>query len=183
MIDETLGRTGRHMSDLSALAVCVGPGSYTGLRIGVALAKGMALARDLPLIPASSLDIVAASHQPDDRRLIATVPAGRRRLIWARYAGDGAGWRVQGEAKLGDWDALLAESPAGCVIGGEIEPSGLRRLRTAMDAGLEIEVAAAARRLRRASVLADLAWTRLRDKGAAHFGADRVVPIYMKSPG
>jgi tRNA threonylcarbamoyladenosine biosynthesis protein TsaB len=54
-------RTGVSAGDLSAIAVAIGPGSYTGLRVGLALAKGMALGQNLPLIGVPTLDIVAAA--------------------------------------------------------------------------------------------------------------------------
>ena len=53
------------LSDLTALAVVAGPGSYTGVRIGVSMAKGLAAAHDLPLIGVTTLDVLAAGHSPN----------------------------------------------------------------------------------------------------------------------
>ena len=183
LIDDLMARVDVAYDDLTALAVCVGPGSYTGLRIGVALAKGMALARELPLIPASSLDIIAFSHKPTSSHFAATVPAGRGRVIWRLYARDGESWRAVGEAKLDDYEALLADCPAGCIVCGEMDDDGLRRLSTAIADGHGIKIAAPSDRLRRAAYLADLAWERLGEQGASHFPAREAKPIYMKAPG
>src|SRR3712207_4880696 len=57
---------------LTALAVCIGPGTYTGLRIGVSLAKGMAGAKKLPLIGLTTMEILAAA-QPRAEGVLATV--------------------------------------------------------------------------------------------------------------
>ena len=64
MIEQLLQQTGLQAADLTALAVAVGPGSYTGLRIGVALAKGLAAVDDLPLVPLTTLEIVLEAHAP-----------------------------------------------------------------------------------------------------------------------
>src|SRR5579871_1377162 len=72
-------------SQLTALAVSLGPGSYTGLRIGVALAKGMAAAHHLPLVGISTLDILASEQPQTPGALILVLPAGRGRVVTARY--------------------------------------------------------------------------------------------------
>lgn len=59
LIDRALSETGHTVSDLAAVAVCAGPGSYTGLRIGVSTAKGLCHAKNLPLIAVNSLEIQA----------------------------------------------------------------------------------------------------------------------------
>ena len=69
MIKQIMERTGVTGDELTGLAVSVGPGSYTGLRIGVALAKGMAAARGLPLVPVTTLDTLAAGQGEAERSL------------------------------------------------------------------------------------------------------------------
>jgi tRNA threonylcarbamoyladenosine biosynthesis protein TsaB len=59
MIDKVLNRSGFSSRDLNAVAVSAGPGSYTGLRIGVATAKGICYALNLPLISVNSLELMA----------------------------------------------------------------------------------------------------------------------------
>lgn len=61
MVSAALEFLGWHASSLDALAVTLGPGSFTGLRIGMALAKGISLAGDIPIIPIRTLDALAHS--------------------------------------------------------------------------------------------------------------------------
>lgn len=59
-VDALLRQAGAHPSDLEGLAVGIGPGSFTGTRIGLAVARGLALARDLPAAGVSTLDALVA---------------------------------------------------------------------------------------------------------------------------
>jgi len=79
---EQLGLGTEH---LSGVTVTRGPGSFTGLRVGIAVAKGLALARGLPLIGVPTLDGVAAAQGRDRRRLCAVLQAGRGRVCGATY--------------------------------------------------------------------------------------------------
>jgi tRNA threonylcarbamoyladenosine biosynthesis protein TsaB len=64
MIDDCLKQVNRSPKELKAIAVSAGPGSYTGLRIGVATAKGLCFGLGAPLIAVNSLDLLAAQIQP-----------------------------------------------------------------------------------------------------------------------
>ncbi|HEX2324992.1 MAG TPA: tRNA (adenosine(37)-N6)-threonylcarbamoyltransferase complex dimerization subunit type 1 TsaB, partial [Chloroflexota bacterium] len=78
-------RAGISAADLDAVAVSAGPGSYTGLRVGFSLAKGMALARGLPVVAIPTLEAVAFQHRDAAARLCAVVDAGRGQLYVARF--------------------------------------------------------------------------------------------------
>ena len=142
-------------ADLTAVAVCIGPGSYTGVRIGVALAKGIAVARQLPLIGVPTLDILAAAQPPDDRPLLAVFAAGRQRAGFARYRWGDAGWRADSEVAMGTWAELFTQIDEPVLLVGEIETASL-------PANTQITIPAPALHVRRAGFLADLAWARLR---------------------
>lgn len=80
MIDELLKRCDKSAKDLSAVAVSAGPGSYTGLRIGVATAKGMCFALNIPLIAINTLESMVAqitTHYPDDVLFCPMIDARR----------------------------------------------------------------------------------------------------------
>ena len=140
---------------LTAVAVCIGPGSYTGVRIGVALAKGMAIARQLPLIGIPTLDILVAALPADERPLYAVFAAGRQRAGFARYRWGEAGWSADTEVTMGTWAELFAQIDEPALLVGEIETAEL-------PTHTHLAIPAPARHLRRAGFLADLAWARLR---------------------
>ena len=73
------------MSDVALVAVCRGPGSFTGLRIGVALAKSIAQALDLPIVGVSSYDVVDEGRATGVRR--AALVEGKRDFFYARVTG------------------------------------------------------------------------------------------------
>jgi tRNA threonylcarbamoyladenosine biosynthesis protein TsaB len=74
-IAELLKRQKRTVTELSAIAVIEGPGSYTGLRVGMATAKGLCYALQIPLITESSLKAMAASLLIDKEFISATISA------------------------------------------------------------------------------------------------------------
>ena len=183
-IDDTMMQTGIRKEDLTALAVSVGPGSYTGVRIGVALAKGMAAPFNLPLAPVTTLETVVAA-QPrhrDDLPLVAAVSAGRQRVIWAEYRRVDEAWVERRAPQISNWEEILAHFACPIRVSGEVSSTGLATIELAQEAGAVIELAPAAERLRRAGFLADIAWRRLRAGGMNAFPAEKVAPVYLKRP-
>ena len=71
------------ISDVDEVVVGMGPGPFTGLRVGIAFAQSFALARQIPVRGVCSLDAIAAQIQKDD--FIITVDARRKEVYWARY--------------------------------------------------------------------------------------------------
>jgi tRNA threonylcarbamoyladenosine biosynthesis protein TsaB len=95
MIAKVMADAGVARGDLGAVAVGVGPGPYTGLRVGVVTARVLGSVLGLPVHGVCSLDVIAASVGPGREFLVAT-DARRREVYWARY--DAAGRRVAGPA-------------------------------------------------------------------------------------
>lgn len=170
---------------LTALAVAQGPGSYTGLRIGIALAKGIAAARNLPLVGVATPDILAEAHPAATRaRLIAAVDAGRGRIIAATYRWRKSAWNCTDEPQLTNWSALLASlESASYIVTGEIDAAA-HALLAAPPEGVELQIAAAALRARRAGFLAEAAQRRLALSAnpAEEFAAARLLPVYLQTP-
>lgn len=84
-VRDLLDRTGVTLDDVEAIAVGSGPGSFTGLRIGAALAKGLCFARGLPLYAYSSLSAIVAGL-PIEGRICAMIDARGGRVFAATYA-------------------------------------------------------------------------------------------------
>lgn len=90
-IEEVLNQGGVKFSDLDAVAVSEGPGSYTGLRIGVSSAKGMAYALKIPLIAVNTLQAMANSFLSGEEKslLIPMIDARRMEVFCAGFDGNG----------------------------------------------------------------------------------------------
>jgi len=73
---------------LDAVAVCEGPGSYTGLRIGVSLAKGLCYGLDIPLIAIPALKVMATRFSPSSSCLCPMIDARRMEVYFALYDGN-----------------------------------------------------------------------------------------------
>ncbi|MEE8390270.1 MAG: tRNA (adenosine(37)-N6)-threonylcarbamoyltransferase complex dimerization subunit type 1 TsaB [Anaerolineae bacterium] len=160
---------------LSGVAVTRGPGSFTGLRVGIAVAKGLALARGLPLVGVPTLDVVAAAQGRDRRPLCAVLQAGRKRICVATYRWRHGEWHVHQEPRLRTWSDLLKEITSPTLFCGEIDPVGSDALATLGELAVLLPAAA---RLRRASFLAELAWQRL-NRGATDDPAT-LTPLYLQ---
>ncbi len=81
-IDELLKITGKKISDLEAIAVTIGPGSYTGLRVGLASAKGICYAMKIPLITESTLKVMAAAVNTTEAELLCPMIDARRMEVF-----------------------------------------------------------------------------------------------------
>jgi len=110
---------------LAAIAICVGPGGYSGLRAGIATLQGMALALDVPLAGISRLEAdawpqlrVAETARP----VVAVHNAGRAGVAWAAYScpADGGAPVVLVEPSITTLDECVRLAPAGAVWCGEL---------------------------------------------------------------
>ncbi|MBE2234927.1 MAG: tRNA (adenosine(37)-N6)-threonylcarbamoyltransferase complex dimerization subunit type 1 TsaB [Anaerolinea sp.] len=176
-------------ASLSALAVSLGPGSFTGVRVALSLAKGMALAHGLPLIGIPTLDATAYPHLGDTLPVGAVVQAGRGRVLWSIYqAGpaDGGrravtlgGWRGSSTPiALSEHAGLAAAIHRPLRLVGELTPE-LRALLAAQAGDLAL-LAGPAAGTRRAGCLAELAW--LRWQAGDVDDPASLSPIYLHEP-
>ncbi|MCA9872014.1 MAG: tRNA (adenosine(37)-N6)-threonylcarbamoyltransferase complex dimerization subunit type 1 TsaB, partial [Anaerolineales bacterium] len=116
-------RVGVTPSDWKGIAVAVGPGSYTGLRVGLALAKGLALANRIPLIGVPTLDIVAASVHQYPQQLLVAAAAGRSRVCAAVYEWHSrGGWQARRPPVIDSWENILSGLSKPTLFVGEITP-------------------------------------------------------------
>jgi tRNA threonylcarbamoyladenosine biosynthesis protein TsaB len=80
-VDEVLGRAGMAAVDLDAVAVALGPGRFSGLRVGLATAKGLAAVTGVPVVPVGTLPALAESVRPREG-LVATLLDARRGEVY-----------------------------------------------------------------------------------------------------
>jgi len=157
-IAETLARAGKQIGDITLLAVATGPGSFTGLRIGMAVAKGIALANHLPIIGIPTLNIVAES-QPTSAGipLAAVIQAGRGRLAVGWYAVIDGQWQLKPPIEIMDALKLTRLIDEPTLVCGELSEEQQRTLARKYK---NVILASPAHSLRRPSLLAELAWRR-----------------------
>ena len=89
MLKEMLHISGESLDDIDAIAVSAGPGSFTGLRIGAATAKGLALAKDIPIIKISSLEALMYELASDSHDVICPIMDARRGQVYCAAWRDG----------------------------------------------------------------------------------------------
>lgn len=88
-IDEAVAEAGINYTDLKAIAVSKGPGSYTGLRIGVSAAKGLCYALGIPLIAVDTLEVLASQVEADSGTIIPMIDARRMEAYCACFDATG----------------------------------------------------------------------------------------------
>ncbi len=170
------------LDHVGAIGVATGPGSFTGLRIGLSLAKGLAMVRGMSVIGVPTLDGLAQALAWQPLPIWAVLHAGRGRyaaapyLVRAAQAERAADYLVADGAHLAAAVArrLTETGEPGAVVCGEVDAP----LRSAL-AGLgeRVVVPGAALSLRRAAYLAGVAWHRWQAQAASDF--DSLVPYYI----
>lgn len=169
VIGSALGAAGLDFADLGAVAVATGPGSFTGIRVGVAAARGLALTLKIPAIGVTTLEAIAAETRDafPGRAVLAALDAGREEIHAALYDEKGAAMRepfvtdVAGAAAIAtDKKAVLAGSAVAMIAAAaapvlfDFGPSG-----ATADIGVYARVAVA--------------------KGPS---AERPKPVYLRGP-
>jgi tRNA threonylcarbamoyladenosine biosynthesis protein TsaB len=117
MIDRLLADTGVTPDELDGIAVSIGPGSFTGLRVGLSAAKGYAAAWQIPVIPVETLAALAQPVLQRGRRIIAGVGTRNRLLYAATYRWSQKGPKREGEIYFGEPGKLPAAAHDVLCIG------------------------------------------------------------------
>lgn len=162
---------------LTGLAVAIGPGSFTGLRIGLSVAKGFAIGLKIPLVGIPTLDVLAYAHAPRGLPIWAIIQAGRGRICAVFYPREGSPPHPA-DYLLTTLAELEIEGEEPLLFCGEIDPKGAELLRQRV--GERAVIASPSASLRRAGYLADLAWERLQ-RGESDDLAT-LSPIYLHRP-
>ena len=163
------------IDQLTGLGVSIGPGSFTGVRVGVAAAKGIAIARDLPIVGIQTPDILAYAQRWAKPPLVVVVRAGRGRWIAARYLRTRTEWKRDGDYWLTTADRLGEAWKKTTTVCGELAESERALLEERL--GQRVTLSSGAFNLRRAGFLAELAWQRIRSGDADDPAA--LKPIYL----
>jgi tRNA threonylcarbamoyladenosine biosynthesis protein TsaB len=165
-----LRHIGRSRDEISAIGIALGPGSWSGLRVGVSTAKGLALARGLPVIGIGTLDMLAYQHERRGAAIIPLIRLGRE-----RFATLGRGAHGPRNVTLAE---LCAEATGRALFCGDIDADVRETLRLKLGDRALFPTPAA--NLRRPGYLAELAWQRLQTSAADDVAT--LEPIYLGQP-
>lgn len=172
-----LSRCGASMSSVNALGVAVGPGSFTSLRVGLSLVKGIALARNIPVVGVSTLDVIATAQPLAKHPLVTVIQAGRTRVAYGVYKPVRKQWQAEGPVRSGTLDELLAELESPSLIAGELTSDERRKISKIK----KMHLASPALCVRRPAVLAELAWKRWQKNDVDDLAA--LAPVYLHVAG
>ena len=176
VVDLLLRNNDAAPSDLTAVAVATGPGSWSGLRVGMSLAKSLVLARDLPLVGVPTLHVLAFPHRHGALPVVPMVRLGRDRYGAAVYRNTPA-WGAVGDVR----NLALAELPALTDVGlfcGDVDEAARTLLMESL--GDAVSFAAGSDNVRRPAALAELAWARLQAGQVDDLVS--LEPIYLGNP-
>lgn len=176
-IEALLRQIGADRTDVAAVGVALGPGSWSGLRVGLSVAKGLCLAGDLPLIGVSTLEALAHQHSPASTPICPLIRLGRERFAVAEFRGRERVERRTPDRNLGLDEIVAAVRERTLFCGDLDEPT-----RAALRAGLAGKAlfAGPAASLRRPAFLAELAWRRW--QADDYDDLTTLEPIYLGEP-
>jgi tRNA threonylcarbamoyladenosine biosynthesis protein TsaB len=121
MVRAVMDEAGVVFADLCAIAVTTGPGAFTGIRIGLAAARGFALAAELPLIGVTTLEAVAAAQDSGGAHLLVALDSKRDDVYVQLFAPDGAALGAPASAMPDSVAALPPEGSALALAGDAAE--------------------------------------------------------------
>jgi len=167
------------LSDIGAVAVDLGPGMFTGLRVGIASGKALSHARRLPMIGVSSLDLLAFPLRHSNRRIVCAIDAGRGELFHASYRQSPGGVQRLTNPEVATPDdlasELLATNEELLLVG-----DGAIRYREVLDVVTRIELADPGMAYPQAGSLVQLAHARaLREEFVS---PSELTPMYLRKP-
>lgn len=104
--EQLLAEAGLARSQLDAIALGRGPGAFTGVRLAIAIAQGIALALDRPLLPVSTLQVLALRAPADATHVLSSIDARMGEVYVARQLRVDGQWQLQGEEVVCAPDAV-----------------------------------------------------------------------------
>ena len=177
-IEALLARSEVAHSSLRLIVVAIGPGSFTGVRVGIAAAQGMARGSGAALVGVETLDVIAHPFAAVGIRVCAIVPAGRGEHYAGMYRVRHGSFERTTPILVGSVADLARRVAVDTLFAGEIDDATAAELREAI--GPRAILPSGASLLRRAGHLAELGWQRAA-RGATVDPA-ALEPLYVRPP-
>lgn len=122
LIRDTLATSGRRLAEVTDVVVGVGPGPFTGLRVGVVTAHTLGFVLKVPVRGVCSLDVAAFRSEDAAGDFLVVSDARRREVYWARYAADGSRLAGPFVTAADDLPDLPVKGPGAALAGGTSVP-------------------------------------------------------------
>jgi tRNA threonylcarbamoyladenosine biosynthesis protein TsaB len=177
-IERILSLTREPISSIDKVAVATGPGSFTGLRVAIAAAQGLARGSGAALVGISTLDVLAYPHASSKLRTCPLLPAGRGEFYAALYQERNRKWMRRSPFLVATLDEICRQIGTHTLFVGEIDEETEAALRDLL--GAKALFASPASRVRRAGYLAELGWNEIAERRQQPLGA--LEPIYVRQP-
>jgi tRNA threonylcarbamoyl adenosine modification protein YeaZ len=163
------------LSDLEAVVVAKGPGSFNGVRVGVATAKALAFILTIPLVGISTLEVEAFPYAATGKPVCPVQNAGRGEIATARYQLQNGVWQCSVAEHITTVEELCASISGEAIFCGRFSDDIAQRIT-----GLLGDRAIVSHGLRRAGFLAELGWRRLQENDTDDPTA--LQPMYLRPP-
>ena len=177
-IQALLTQSGVDVASLRLIAVAIGPGSFTGVRVGIAAAQGMARGSGARVIGVETLDVIAHPFAALGVRVCAIVPAGRGEHYAGMYRMRRGTFSRTTPILAGTVADLARRVGLDTLFAGEIDDATAAELRSAL--GERAIVPSQSALARRAGHLAELGWARAAEGAAVDPAA--LEPLYVRPP-
>lgn len=178
MIENMLKISDIEIKDMDAIGICVGPGSFTGLRIGMATAKAMAHVNNIPLIGVNSLEILGSNIELSNKKICVILDAQRNQVYTCKYRYEDNKSKALEEINIKPIDDLLEELHATneeWVILGE----AVYKYKEKIEAILNITIPSPANHITKASSLCVLAKDKL-EQNTDVYNCYDINPMYIR---
>ena len=166
------------MKAVDAVIVALGPGSFNGIRVGLATAKGLALSLGIPVAGVSTLSLQAYPHSVTELPISVVLNAGRSEIATATYQSLDGKWTQLAPERITTLDTLIQETSTKTVFCGDYLPQIESQLKSTL--GEKAVVPSQPANLRRSAYLAELGRMEL-ESGRTQDPAI-VQPIYLRRP-
>ena len=176
MLERTLSLGHASIDAVDRIAVATGPGSFTGIRIAIATAKGLARGRGADVVGVSTLDVLAYPHARTKLRVCPLLPAGKDEYYAAFYQERHRVWARRSPYMAGSLAEICLHVGTHTLFVGEVSGKAESALRDLL--GPRAVFAPPASRMRRAGYLAELGWKELESRQGGRI--DELEPIYVK---
>jgi len=163
------------LNDLEAIVVAKGPGSFNGVRVGVATAKALAFTLTIPLVGISTLEVEAFPYAATGKPVCPVQNAGRGEIATARYQLQNGVWQRFVAEHITTVEELCAGISGEAIFCGRFSDDIAQRIT-----GLLGDRAIVSHGLRRAGFLAELGWRRLEANDTDDPTA--LQPVYLRPP-